>query len=55
MIFERTLACQGPAGLLATQRRQVTATPRGGIETAYWSPDGRIGALVAPEDGWRTK
>jgi hypothetical protein len=44
-IYRQVLAVQGPAGLLATRDRQASADRRGGYETAFWSPDGRIGAL----------
>ena len=35
----------GPHGPLATQARQRTARSPGASETAYWSPDGVIGAI----------
>jgi hypothetical protein len=46
-IYDRTIEVQGPDGLLATRQSQVTGSPSSGFETAFWSPDRRIGPLVA--------
>lgn len=44
-IFERACEVQGPNGPLITHAYQVTAPSRGGLHTAYWSPDGPCGPL----------
>jgi hypothetical protein len=44
-IYNQALTVQGPHGPLATQARQRTARSPGSSETAYWSPDGGIGAI----------
>jgi hypothetical protein len=44
-IYSQAFAVQGPHGLLATHARQCTARSPGASETAYWSPDGGIGAI----------
>jgi hypothetical protein len=44
-IYNQALTVQGPHGPLATQARQRTARSPGASETAYWSPDGVIGAI----------
>jgi hypothetical protein len=44
-IYNQALAVQGPHGPLATQARQRTARSPGALQTAYWSPDGGIGAI----------
>ena len=44
-IYNQALTVQGPQGRLATQARQRTARSPGASETAYWSPDGVIGAI----------
>jgi len=44
-IYNQALTVQGPHGPLATQARQRTARSPGSFETAYWSPDGGIGAI----------
>jgi hypothetical protein len=45
-IAQRVVRIQGEHGLLGTEARQVSATNSGGFDTAYWSPDGRIGPLI---------
>jgi len=44
-IYNQALAVQGPHGPLATHARQRTARSPGASETAYWSPDGELGAI----------
>jgi hypothetical protein len=44
-IYSHALAVQGPHGPLATHARQRTARSPGASETAYWSPDGELGAI----------
>ena len=50
-IYNQALAVQGPHGPLATQARQVTARSPGALDTAYWSPDGGIGAIHNGQPG----
>ncbi len=45
-IAQRVVRIQGDQGRLGTEARQVSATDSGGFDTAYWSPDGRIGPLI---------
>ena len=52
-IYNQTLAVQGPHGPLATQARQVSARSPGALDTAYWSPDGGIGAIHNGQPGRR--
>jgi hypothetical protein len=44
-IYNQALIVQGPHGPLATQARQSAARSPGSFETAYWSPNGAIGAI----------
>lgn len=48
-IYNQALTVQGPHGPLAAQARQRTARSSGASETAYWSPDGVIGAIHSGE------
>jgi hypothetical protein len=44
-IYNQALAVQGSQGPLATHARQRTARSPAAAETAYWSPDGGLGAI----------
>jgi hypothetical protein len=45
LIARQVAAVQGPAGQLEREARQVTAPSV--LDTAYWSPDDRVGPLPA--------